>query len=779
MSRRLTPTSTHWGNFRIEVDDDRVVAVHPYQTDSEPCPIGESLKNNSDRDVRVAQPMVRAGYLKNPCAEPDGGRGGQPFVPVSWPEALDLTADALRDTWQTRGPDGIFGGSYGWASAGRFHHAQSQLHRFLNLGGGYVTSVNSYSAAAAEVIIKHVLGSPLLPLTRESPSPTEIAQVAKTVILFGGAALKNAQVNAGGLGAHSATQQWQALRDAGIRVVNVSPIRDDVPELLEAEWIACRPGSDTAIMLGMAYVLVRDGLHNEPFLNRYTEGFAKFLPYLMGDSDGVAKTPEWASRLSGVSADKIEDLAHSAARDPSFLGISWSLQRQRHGEQSWWMITTLGAMLGYIGLPGAGVGYGYGCIHNLGFGGRRIPTYKIAAFGAEIGERKATRHRFIPVARITDMLESPGAPHRYNGHQLSYPDIDLVYWAGGNPFHHHQDLNRLIRAWQKPRTIVVNESVWTATARHADIVLPVTTSLERNDLGGSAYDHHLTPMPAALAPFGDARNDFDIFSELAQRLGFHGDFTEGRNEMEWIQHLYEATRNDAANNGVALPPFDAFWQGDQFAFDDQLPDAEFRLEQFRRDPTQYPLNTPSGKIEVYSETIASFDYADCAGHAKWFDHDEWLGGQQTKHFPLHLVSNQPRHRLHSQLDHGIASQSHKIKGREAARMNPNDASARGLQTGDVIRLYNDRGSCLAGLHISEAIMAGVIELPTGAWFDPQGWEGGVLEVHGNPNALTPDIGTSSLAQGCSAHTCLVEVEKFSGDLPTLQVFRPPESLKKH
>ena len=105
-------------------------------------------------------------------------------------------------------------------------------------------------------------------------------------------------------------------------------------------------------MLGMAYVLVRDGLHDEPFLNRYTEGFAKFLPYLMGDSDGVAKTPEWASRLSGVSADKIEDLAHSAARDPSFLGISWSLQRQRHGEQSWWMITTLGAMLGYIGLPG-------------------------------------------------------------------------------------------------------------------------------------------------------------------------------------------------------------------------------------------------------------------------------------------------------------------------------------------------------------------------------------------------------------------------------------------
>ena len=778
MGRRLTPTSTHWGNFRIEVDNNRVVAVHPYQSDSEPCPIGESLKNNSDPDVRVAQPMVRAGYLDNPHAKPDSGRGQQPFVPVSWPEALDLTAGALSNTWQAHGPDAIFGGSYGWASAGRFHHAQSQIHRFLNLGGGYVASVNSYSAAAAEVIIKHVLGCPLLPLTRESPSPVEIAEVCETVILFGGAALKNAQVNAGGLGAHSAAQQWQALRDAGVRVINVSPIEDDVPQNLDAEWLACRPGSDTAIMLGMAYTLVRDGLHDESFLARYTEGFERFLPYLMGEDDGVAKTPAWASQLSGVSADKIEELARSAASHPSFLGISWSLQRQRHGEQSWWMVTNLGAMLGFIGLQGAGVGYGYGCIHNLGFGGRRIPTFKIGSFGAEIGERKPPRHQFIPVARITDMLESPGAPYQYNGQQLDYPDIELIYWAGGNPFHHHQDLNRLVRAWQKPRTIVINESVWTATARHADIVLPVTTSLERNDLGGSAYDHHLTPMPAALTPFAGARNDFDIFSALAERLGFHDTFTEGRSEMEWIAHLYETTRSDAANSGVTLPPFEVFWQGDQFAFDDQLPDADFRLERFRRDPSRYPLNTPSGRIEIYSETIASFDYDDCAGHAKWFDHDEWLGGQFSKHYPLHLVSNQPRHRLHSQLDHGVASQTHKINSREAARMNPADARSRGLATGDIIRLYNDRGSCLAGLQISEAIMTGVIELPTGAWFDPQDWEDGVLEVHGNPNALTPDVGTSSLAQGCSAHTCLVEVEKFTGEAPTLQVFQPPKSEKR-
>ena len=179
-------------------------------------------------------------------------------------------------------------------------------------------SVNSYSAAAAVVIIKHVLGSPLLPLTRESPSPVEIAEVCQTVILFGGAALKNAQVNAGGLGAHSALQQWQALRDAGVRVVNVSPIEDDVPPNLNAEWLACRPGSDTAIMLGMAYTLVRDGLHDESFLARYTEGFEQFLPYLMGEDDGIAKTPAWASQLSGVSATRLRNWPTALPVTPVF-----------------------------------------------------------------------------------------------------------------------------------------------------------------------------------------------------------------------------------------------------------------------------------------------------------------------------------------------------------------------------------------------------------------------------------------------------------------------------
>ena len=772
-SSKLVPTSTHWGNYRIETDGDTITAVHPYKVDSEPTPIGQSLLDALDPGARIPQPMVRAGYLENGRDSEGDGRGKEPFVPVSWETALDLAAEALRHTMEQHGANGIYGGSYGWSSAGRFHHAQSQIHRFLRLNGGYVDSVNSYSTAAAEVIIKHILGASLLKLLREAPTPAEIAEHSKTVVLFGGAAVKNTQVNAGGIGNHSPRQQLMKLKAAGVKVVNVSPIRDDLIDEVDGQWLACRPGSDVAIMLGMAHTLVTENLQDKAFLEKYTVGFDKFLPYLTGDSDGQPKDADWAERLSEVPAQTIRDLARQLAAHPSLLAISWSLQRQEYGEQTWWMVTALGAMLGYMGLPGGGVGYGYGCIHNFGFGGRRIPNYRMGAFGLEIGERLAPPGKFIPVARHADMLLNPGGAFQYNGKDLTYPDIRLIYWAGGNPFHHHQDLNTLRKAWEKPDTIIVNEAFWTATARHADIVFPVTTSLERNDLGGSSYDDYISPMRPAVERFGESRHDFEICSALAARLGFEQEFTLGRNEMEWVKHLYESTRESAAENDVDLPEFETFWDGEQLHVGEQLPDADFMLERFRRDPDKYPLNTPSGKIEIFSATIDTFDYEDCQGHPRWYERSEWLGGERAVNYPLHMMSNQPKTRLHSQYDHASTSRNNKIQGRERARLNRSEAEKRGLADGDVIRVYNDRGACLAGLEISEAIRDGILELPTGAWYDPQEIDGELLEVHGNPNVLTPDIGTSRLAQGCSAHSCLVEVEKFGGELPDVTVFRQP------
>ncbi|WNC73609.1 molybdopterin-dependent oxidoreductase [Thalassotalea psychrophila] len=771
----LTPTCSHWGNYLVESDGEQILSIKNYAVDKEPTPIGQSLNDALDNGARIPQPMVREGYLKHGVNSDGSGRGKEKFVPVSWEVALDLAAKAIDDTKTNYGKDAIYGSSYGWASAGRFHHAQSQIHRFLAKCGGYVDSLNTYSSAAAEVIMNHITGIPFLLLVREAPSPQEIAKHSKNFVLFGGAAIKNSQVNAGGIGAHSAVEQLKQLKDADVNVVNISPIRDDVIDEVGAKWLALRPNTDVALMLGLAHTIAVNNLHDTEFLDKYTVGFEQFLPYLLGDSDGQAKDAAWAANICDVNEQEIINLALELGNAPSVLSISWSLQRQEFGEQTYWMFTTLAAMLGHIGKVGAGVGYGYGCIHNMGFGGRKVPTYKMGAFGMEIGERPALGDKkFIPVARHTDMLNNPGGKYQYNGMDLTYPDIKLIYWAGGNPFHHHQDLDELAKAWSKPDTIIVNEAFWTATARHADIVFPCTTMLERNDLGGSSYDAFISPMRQAVKPYQQSRSDFDIFSDLAQRLGFEDEFTGGKTEMQWVEQLYNTTRENAAKIDVKLPEFNDFWQGEQFYVGDQLDDIEFTLERFRRDPNKYKLRTPSGKIELFSEKIASFNYDDCHGHAKWYQHVEWLGGERAAKYPLHLVSNQPKTRLHSQFDHARTSRENKIKNRERARMNSAEANKRNIQDGDIIRLFNDRGACLAGIEISNDIRDGVIELPTGAWYDPQTVDGKKLEAHGNPNVLTKDTGTSTLAQGCSAHSCLVEVEKYQGELPEVIVFKQPQ-----
>jgi biotin/methionine sulfoxide reductase len=198
------------------------------------------------------------------------------------------------------------------------------------------------------------------------------------------------------------------------------------------------------------------------------------------------------------------------------------------------------------------------------------------------------------------------------------------------------------------------------------------------------------------------------------------------------------------------------------------------LADFRADPAAHPLETKSGRIEIFCDTIASFGYADCPGHPTWLEPAEWLGSLKAARFPLHMVSDQPFTKLHSQLDHSAYSKANKIHAREPVMISPQDAAARGINEGDVLRVFNDRGSCLAGARVSPRIRPGVVKLSTGAWFDPSAWDADKpLEKHGNPNALTLDIGASSLSQGCAAQTCLVQVEKFAGDLPPLSAHALP------
>ena len=763
-TERLVPHSSHWGAFSARRRDDGAIEIVPHPRDPDPSPLLGNIPAAIAHRARIARPMVRRGWLEHGPG-PDRQRGRDEFVEVPWPRVLDLAAAELRRVYTQYGPKCVFGGSYGWASAGRFHDAQHQIHRFLNLAGGYVRSVNSYSSGAATVILPHVVGSQAM-VAGNNVSWDELVAQSALVLAFGGMALKNNDVGGGGTSQHIARDQLRAASQHGVEFHLIGPLRDDLPAEASATWHSIRPGTDVALMLGIAHTLVIEGLHDRTFLDRYCVGWGEFETYLLGGEDGQPKDADWAADICGMPADEITALARRAAGRRTLITCSQSLQRAEHGEQPVWMGLVLAAMLGQIGLPGGGFAYALGSTSNTG-----KPPLAVPLPSPPIGRNSIDD--FIPVARIADMLLSPGEPFDYNGRQLTYPDIRLLYWAGGNPFHHHQDLNRLRRAFARPDTVIVHDSVWTATARHADIVLPATITLEREDIGASAGDPLLVAMHKAVEPYAEARDDHAIFAGLAERLGFAQAFTEGLSPREWLVRIYEPTRQALIDRGFDAPNFEEFWQARELTLPTLAWDGG-PLREFRRNPDESPLPTPSGRIEISSATIAGFGYRDCPAHPAWLPPSEGRGSAAAVQYPLWLIANQPATRLHSQFDFGATSQAAKINGREPVRINPQDAAARAIRDGDVVRLFNDRGACLAGAVLSDALRAGVVQLSTGAWYDPEDPAAEApLCVHGNPNVLTSDVGTSRLAQGCTGQLARVEMERFDGPLPPVKCFDPP------
>jgi biotin/methionine sulfoxide reductase len=761
--------SSHWGAFDAVVAGGKLVEARPFAGDPNPSPLLRNIPGAIHGRARIDQPMIRAGWLeRGPGA--DERRAREPFVPVSWDEAIALLADEYRRVYAGTGAERVYGGSYGWASAGRFHHAQSQLHRFLNGLGGYVGSVNTYSNAAGEVILNRVAGTMLDFLYRGTAWPI-IAEQTDLIVAFGGIPLKNSSVSPGGATRHTVQDHLRRAAERGAEFVLFSPLRDDLPGFAHAEWQPIVPGTDVAAMLGMAFVLIDEGLVDRAFLERCTVGFARLERYIRGEDDGQPKTPEWAAAICGIPAQSLSALARRMASRRTFINVSWSLQRAHHGEQPPWMGLALAAMLGQIGLPGGGYGFGYGSMANVGQSPLR---YRLPVFRQGTNPVSAV----IPVARIADMLLHPGEPFDYDGQALPYPAIRLLVWNGGNPFHHHQDLGRLRQAFARPETVVVHDPFWTGTARHADIVLPSTVSLERNDIGAASNDPWLIAMQKAVDPPAMARNDYDVFADLADALGFGAAFTEGRSAEEWLPYLYETWRESVAATNPDLPPFDEFWRRGYLPLPD-VDEGRVLFEAVRRDPKANPLRTPSGRLELFSETIDGFGYDDCAGHPAWFEPREWRASASAETFPLVLIANNPRTRLHSQHDEGAYSQSAKIEGREPVRIHPDDAAARGIADGDIVRLFNRRGSCLAGAVLSRDVRPGVVQLSTGAWYDPiDPDDPRSMCVHGNPNVLTFDQGTSTLAQGCSGQQALVEVALWEGPVPPIRAYAPPATAER-
>ncbi|EOV0868571.1 trimethylamine-N-oxide reductase TorA [Vibrio parahaemolyticus] len=774
-------TGSHWGAFRAHIYAGKVQEIKPLELDKNPTEMLNGIKGIIYSPSRVRYPMVRLDWLKKHKYSADT-RGNNRFIRVTWDEALDLFYRELERVQKEYGPWALHAGQTGWNQTGSFNNCTAHMQRAVGMHGNFITKVGDYSTGAGQTIMPYVLGS--TEVYAQGTSWSEILENSDNIILWANDPVKNLQVG-WNCETHESFKYLAELKEkvakGEINVLSVDPVKNKTQRYLENDHLYINPMTDVAFMLAVAHVLYNENLYDKKFIDTYCLGFEEFIQYVQGKTkDKVEKTPEWAAAICGVEADKIREFARMLVSGRTQILMGWCIQRQEHGEQPYWAAAVVAAMVGQIGLPGGGISYGH---HYSSIG---VPSTGFAGPGGfprnlDQGMKPKWDNndfngysRTIPVARWIDCLLEPGKEINYNGGKVKLPDFKMMVISGCNPWHHHQDRNRMKKAFRKLQTVVTIEFAWTATCRFSDIVLPACTQWERNDIDvyGSYSNKGLIAMHRLVDPLFQSKPDFQIMSELTQRFGRREEYTRGMSEMEWIESLYNDCKK--ANEGkFEMPEFNEFWEKSVLDFGEGKPWV--RHADFRKDPELNPLGTPSGFIEITSRKIGRYGYEHCQEHPMWFEKSERShGGPGSDKYPFWLQSCHPDKRLHSQMCESEEFRAtYAVQGREPVYINPIDAKAKGIKDGDLVRVFNGRGQLLAGAVLTDSYPRGVIRIEEGAWYGPLNEKEGAICTYGDPNTLTQDIGSSELAQATSANTCIVDFEKFTGKVPPVTSFGGP------
>ncbi|MCR9601551.1 trimethylamine-N-oxide reductase TorA [Vibrio alginolyticus] len=774
-------TGSHWGAFRAHIYAGKVQEIKPLELDKNPTEMLNGIKGIIYSPSRVRYPMVRLDWLKKHKYSADT-RGNNRFIRVTWDEALDLFYRELERIQKDYGPWALHAGQTGWNQTGSFNNCTAHMQRAVGMHGNFITKVGDYSTGAGQTIMPYVLGS--TEVYAQGTSWSEILENSDNIVLWANDPVKNLQVG-WNCETHESFKYLAQLKEkvakGEINVLSVDPVKNKTQRYLENDHLYINPLTDVAFMLAVAHVLYNEDLYDKKFIDTYCLGFEEFIQYVQGKTkDKVEKTPEWAAAICGVKADKIREFARMLVSGRTQILMGWCIQRQEHGEQPYWAAAVVAAMVGQIGLPGGGISYGH---HYSSIG---VPSTGFAGPGGfprnlDQGMKPKWDNndfngysRTIPVARWIDCLLEPGKEINYNGGKVKLPDFKMMVISGCNPWHHHQDRNRMKKAFRKLQTVVTIEFAWTATCRFSDIVLPACTQWERNDIDvyGSYSNKGLIAMHRLVDPLFQSKPDFQIMSELTQRFGRREEYTRGMSEMEWIESLYNDCKK--ANEGkFEMPEFNEFWEKSVLDFGEGKPWV--RHADFRKDPELNPLGTPSGFIEITSRKIGRYGYEHCQEHPMWFEKSERShGGPGSDKYPFWLQSCHPDKRLHSQMCESEEFRAtYAVQGREPVYINPADAKAKGIKDGDLVRVFNGRGQLLAGAVLTDSYPSGVIRIEEGAWYGPLNEKEGAICTYGDPNTLTQDIGSSELAQATSANTCIVDFEKFTGKVPPVTSFGGP------
>lgn len=743
MTRTDRLIAAHWGVARIRENNGRREVV-PIAEDQKPSERMADYLAGRDSPERLLAPKVREGYLKawregrNP-AETREGRGREAFVEVEWNDAIEIAAHAIEQTYAQYGPSAVWGRSYGWKNTGEVNNPIGLLRRLLMLEGGFVQTFNSYSTAAIAAIQKVIadMGDPDVPVV------DEVIEHAERVVLWGADPVVTNDI-AWTTTLHDTARAFEAMRvKPGLEVLAINPIRPETLDVTGGRWLAPLPGTDAALALGLVHTLLATGRADRKFLETRTTGFETVEAYVDGRFDGLVRDAGWAAEACGLSEADILALAEELAGHRTMIMLGWGPQRARFGESAVWAVWALAAALGQIGGKGTGIGTRY---HYSSGGGPASASRGLFGLPANVPPAVPVVHperlpKPLPVASIADVLMNPGKTIRCGGEVLAYPEIRLVFWAGGNPFAHHPDTGRLAAGFRRPDAVIVCDVFGTATTKYADILLPALHPLERSDVAGiGGYDARgIVRSERVFEVRGRALNDFEIFRRIAARLGIESAFTKGLDEEGWQRRLYEEAAGREAEAGHELPSWEEFVEKG-LVFLPEASSGPTTLQRFAADPEGASLPTETGRIMLASRRVADAALDDCPGFPAYL-------GKPSKPGEYRLVSPKSAWRLHSQLD-PVTRGGHNISGCEPCWINADDAACLGIRSGDAVRLSTPRGAVRAAVVVTRKVRPGVIALHHGAWAETAETgvrEDGSLQLecrHGAANVLVPDLPTS-------------------------------------
>ncbi|MBY9015399.1 MAG: molybdopterin-dependent oxidoreductase [Candidatus Lokiarchaeota archaeon] len=714
--------------LRVHVKDGKVIRIE-----------GDDFEDKNEqlraclRCRALRQYIYHPERLKFPLKR-DGPKGSGKFKRISWDEALSEIAAKLKEVKEKYGNSSIFlatGGGYQAA----LHDGMFAMIRLLTQFGGFSTHFGNISSEGAVYATQTQYTSPFVGHSR-----TDLKN-SKLIIMWGWDPARMIS------GSDTIFNLIKA-KEKGIKIICIDPRYTDSAVVLADQWIPIIPGTDTAMMVAMAYVMIEENLHDQEFLDKYSIGFEKFVDYVMGEEDGIPKTPEWAEQITSVPAEIISNLAREyATTKPAAFMDCQGPARSAVGELYNRCAMTLTAMTGNVGKHGGsaagglmGIPYGH-----MFFASRIPPPYRNPV---ETGLKSVRgsldlQLRFQARCHTNKMFDAI-----LKGKGGGYPfDVKFAWFVNNNFLNQLGNTNKAAEALKKLDYMVSAELWLTPTARYADIVLPVTSAAEKNDFTRPwPSGPYFTAMNQAIEPIGECKSDLRIAEELADKLGLEEfvKYPDEKKALRFLIKLREDTRKNIRNinefreKGIHRIEIEEPY----VAFKEQIDDIENK-----------PFKTPSGKIEIFSQRIADLNDPENPPIPKYMERWEGRYDPLSEKYPLQLLSPHPKNRVHSELY--LVEWLREVDP-HVAWINPVDAEYRGIRDGDEILVYNDRGKLTIKAWLTERIIPGAISIFEGAWYDPD--ENGI-DRGGCVNTLTKDAYSPG---GASAlKSCLVEIKKYN------------------